>query len=185
MTVWILGYALIGALLMLLAMWAARPSTSKDFDAFLYAVRYPDGIPLSERFGEWVVMGLAGLLIISIWPLLLPWWFYERFKPSPPPARLDDRPRFHANTGNLVEPVTVESVEAGEIVHDPLHAAPAIPFGHLNATWEQFKAGIQADDELWSFDTRLAPAEEAWRTAKGYALRRGGAVVAEIVAEGG
>jgi hypothetical protein len=27
--------------------------------------------------------------------------------------------------------------------------------------WENFKAGIQPGDELWSFDARLAPAEGA------------------------
>lgn len=184
MTLWILGYILIGALLMLLARWTARPSASESFDSVLYKLHYPPGTFLKDRCEEWLIQGLAHLLLIAVWPVLLPWGIYERLNPTRPYV-LDDSPQFRANASNLTELVTVESVEARERIEDPLHAAPAMAFGHMNRTWEKFKTDIQSGDELWRFS---APADKAHGTClsvRGYAIRRDGEIVAEIVSDGG
>ena len=86
-----------------------------------------------------------------------------------------------------VEPVhlqawlTLEEIEAREMVDDPLGAVPHVPFGHLNAAWRTFLESRANGDELWSFTAQ-------WQTwllqpelRSGYALVRNGTPVAHIL----
>jgi len=51
----------------------------------------------------------------------------------------------------LQERMTVNEIEQREIVTDPLHAVPEIPFGHLNEAWRKFISHLTPNREIWSF----------------------------------
>lgn len=52
---------------------------------------------------------------------------------------------------DLSERVTISEIEANAIVSDPMGAVPAVPFGHMNWKWEEFKAGMEPYDAVWHF----------------------------------
>lgn len=97
-------------------------------------------------------------------------------KALPKKTEIAQEPGFAVVRGELQEKVTVQEVERRERVLDPLGAVPDLPFGHLNAAWQEFVEGIGPDDALWSFTSH-------WTTPWGRKeLRSGYAIVrAEIV----
>ena len=79
--------------------------------------------------------------------------------------------------------ISIEAIEAQEIVHDPLNAVPGLPFGHLYQSWRSFKArhpqacGFQPfeiEEEVRGCTRRLA----------GYALTKRRRVIDLFVCEG-
>lgn len=50
----------------------------------------------------------------------------------------------------LVCELPLGDIECWETVDDPLGAAPKLPFGHLNAAWNDFKAG-SGNGTFWKF----------------------------------
>jgi hypothetical protein len=89
------------------------------------------------------------------------------------PAPQEER-EFEVTRAHLHEPLTVPQIEAREAVADPLGAVPKLPFGHLNAAWKIFIAGVAADEDLWSF---TAPWQTPWGRKEiraGYVVVRGG-----------
>lgn len=89
-------------------------------------------------------------------------------------TRASDEAKFAVKRAHLQERLTVLQIEAREAVDDPLRAVPNLPFGHLNAAWKTFIAGIAAADELWSF---TANCETAWgrkEIRSGYVVVRSG-----------
>ena len=52
------------------------------------------------------------------------------------------------------EKVSLVDIEAREVVDDPLHAVPNLPFGHLHGVWKAFLTGLEPGSELWSFRSR-------------------------------
>jgi len=66
-------------------------------------------------------------------------------------------------------------VEIEETVHDPLAAAPELPFGHLNAAWRRFKDEIPGGAKLWSYSASWAGWKYGWDTE----TRRHGYVAVE------
>ena len=79
--------------------------------------------------------------------------------------------------------ISIEAIEAQEIVHDPLNAVPGLPFGHLYQSWRSFKArhpqacGFQPfeiEEEVRGCTRRLA----------GYALTKRRRVIDHFVCEG-
>jgi hypothetical protein len=57
-----------------------------------------------------------------------------------------------------------------------------VAFGHIHDEWIRFKARLLEGDELWYFRT----SDDTWQTAfprcglEGYAIVRGGSLIAEI-----
>jgi hypothetical protein len=119
------------------------------------------GVPPAPRFlGRltiWIILiGAAlGLVALSVlcWPFVLAsnvrnrrltYWNRDA-SPSAPfaPSRLELRER-----------LMIEQVESREGVHDPLGAAPDVPFGFLNPAWRQFVAERQPGDNLRRFESR-------------------------------
>ena len=50
--------------------------------------------------------------------------------------------------------LTVEQIEAREVVAGPLDAVLTLPLGHPNAAWRICIANSGANDEIWSFTAR-------------------------------
>lgn len=92
---------------------------------------------------------LAGVLVIVAWP----WAVYLKAKEllGPNKAEAFGATEFKLDSDHLEEQWTIEQVEAKETVVDPLHAAPAVPFGFLNPVWKAFLAKRKEGDELWSY----------------------------------
>ncbi|BDU55961.1 hypothetical protein [Limnohabitans sp. TEGF004] len=68
-----------------------------------------------------------------------------------------NEPIFEIQRKNLIEKLTVQEIEAREIVRDPLGAVPIVPFGHLNKGWRKFLDSTYKDFELWSFSAEWDP----------------------------
>jgi hypothetical protein len=197
MTYWALGYLLIGAAVSIpiLRMAHYDPRAGKplvDISGYLY----PDGKPLSLRVQEWMrdwlVPVFVFLTVMAAWPPLFSVAIYgrlkERHSPDTQPetevkgdTKEKNTENFRAHPGNLVALTTVGEVEAWERIVDPLGAVPPLPFGHLNKVWHSFKAAMQPGDELWSFASTRYETKHIWAGVRGYAIRRDGRVVAEIV----
>jgi hypothetical protein len=91
---------------------------------------------------------------------------------------------------HLRERLTRAGIEAHEFVLDPLGAAPAAPFGLLNAAWVSFVQAERPGDQWWSFDRfgRLPPHNDGRNGSRqgrmrGYAIVRRGRPVASFICE--
>jgi len=77
---------------------------------------------------------------------------------------------FRVATEDLIEQVSIESVEAQSFIRDPLGAVPSLPFGHLNHAWETFKEKALPNNELWSFKGGWVDEFEETYSLEGYVL---------------
>jgi hypothetical protein len=98
-------------------------------------------------------------------------------KDRPPPIRNEDPPPIADENPLpkhwLYERITVEQAEAE-------HMSGGVPFGGLNAKWQELKAAMRTGDELWSF---CSP-PESWRAhagRSGVALVRDRRIVGDLV----
>jgi hypothetical protein len=106
---------------------------------------------------------------VAIWPIFVWVMVYEKLFTVPLPAP----PEFKVTREHLRDVLSIESIETGARVIDPLGAVPDLPFGHLNPAWERLKTGMQPGDQISTF---IAPWEEfgiRWER-RGYAVVRGG-----------
>jgi hypothetical protein len=84
--------------------------------------------------------------------------------------------------------MSVDEIEAREAVTDPASHGRGVPFGYLLDNWRSFKEEMRPGDELWQFELsdRVSGGDETAgdrvATGGGYALLRGGEVVAEFLA---
>lgn len=158
---WFLLYLAVGALTtaVLLAKQArerGNPFTADEYDG---AARYL--LPI-----------LALLAAVVGWPVVI-WLGIKSAMPRGESTGADgwDFGEFMVTPSHLRSRVSIEAVEAQELVVDPLGAAPELPFGFLNDRWQAFLSTREAGDELWTFE---APYMRITRL--GYALVRGGVI---------
>jgi len=81
------------------------------------------------------------------------------------------REEFKPALADLTHRMTAEEIEVGAGVFDPLGYVPDRPFGHLNWTWEELKAGIGPKSEIWAFESTID-----YHDHHGYALVEQGVV---------
>lgn len=89
----------------------------------------------------------------------------------------DSRPRhaaFKVERIHLLERLSIQAVEAREVVHDPMGAVPRSPFGHLHPVWLAFKASLVPGDEIWSFDAVWPGGSGGVQKLSGYVRWRNG-----------
>lgn len=116
-------------------------------------VRRANMTPVQRFLDRFVVPTLVVLLIIVAWPLaiILAIKFYRNDKAPVLDLDLSAPKEFAVQREHLIEPLTLEDIEYREIVHDPLNAVPAEPFGHFYQAWERFREQIAPAEQLWSF----------------------------------
>ena len=123
---------------------------------------------LALKLRSMLTSTLAWAAVVLLSPLLLCLvfanWLRKRWG-----GRRREAAVFRVRRRHLRERLTVQEVEARERVEDPLHAAPALPFGHQNEVWRTLTATLEPGDELWSFDT-------PWRNSRGRQEIRAGYV---------
>jgi hypothetical protein len=83
---------------------------------------------------------------------------------------------FKLMPADLVERMSLADIAQREMVHDPLDAAPQVPFGHAHAAWQKFIDGLQPGDEIWRFSAQRALSWGPLEHRSGYAIKRQGQV---------
>ena len=129
--IWVFGYLILGALSGLFAL-----------------VRNYDDLRQKFAFGKLAFTAFAVVAIFVLWPLFVVPAIYE---PIVRRLRVRPKPAFKILRRELGQAVSIEAVEERERVEDPLGAVPALPFGHLNPAWMQFKAGLASGSQLSPF----------------------------------
>ena len=118
-----------------------------------------------------IVPVLAVIAMALLWPLA--WWMKcAELLNEHRMARQKEAEVFRVQAQHLLEKLTIEEIEARELVQDPLNAVPRQPFGHLNSVWSELKSRMQPGDELWSFTATWTGAFGWPQLRKGYAVRR-------------
>ena len=120
----------------------------------------PDREKLSYRILKNIVAPvLTATLVVAAWPVAA--YMNVRMMLKKKAASVVEKEReFAVEPQHLLERLTVQEIETREVVTDPLMAAPELPFGHLNAVWQEFLHGKADGDEVWSFSAR-------WQTTWG------------------
>jgi hypothetical protein len=123
---------------------------------------------------------LTVIAMVLFWPAA--WWMKcAEFLNERRLAREREEAIFKVKPQHLLERLTVDEIEARELVQDPLNAVPKVPFGHLIAVWTQVKSAMQPGDELWSFTATWPGEFGSPELRKGYVLWRRGKPMGHIL----
>lgn len=180
------GYITIGlvtAISMLLTSYRPKSEFAKAIDEALNGKR-----SWHYKLREAMVIPGTIVLIMLVWPIALWMLAADRLKNRALKEQKNPEEQFAAQQEFLKEKLTIEQIEARELYQDPLRVTPNLPFGHLNAAWEEFKLQLKSDDELWSFEIpksqpmglHALPSNAAMA---GYALIRNKKIAGEFVCE--
>lgn len=183
------GYLVVGGLVLMVIYVRHRLTTTKQSGWVNAALRASDPERRTLRYRimtDAVAPTLAALFIWALWPAALA--MAAKWKLDA--KREEDRSREERDArlsqpavekSELIERFSIEAIEAREIVKDPMNAAPALPFGHLGASWAVFRSKLMPQDEIWSFGSVRS---DQWGTQKhtaGYAAVRNGVIVAHFI----
>ena len=114
---------------------------------------------------------LTVIAMVLFWPVA--WWMRcAELLNERRVARQREEEIFKVKPQHLLERLTVDEIEAREMVQDPLNAVPKLAFGHLNGVWSQLKSAMQPGDELWSFTATSPGSFGSPELRKGYVLWR-------------
>lgn len=144
---------------------------------------------LKDQIKTYGMYFFAGLIILVAWPVFIAWVSYDKCKEYR--DMLERRkPKFFCTNEYLIRKIRAIEVEQDSLVIDPLGMAPSIPFGHLNATWCEFLAKIEASDEIWVYEIPKGSItgkdhNRATSLMKGYAHVRRKKIIGEFVRESG
>lgn len=121
---------------------------------------------------DFIAPTIAFALLVMFWPVALCYlgWNKLKVKPEANLAEYGADREFIVSNDHLIERLTLEAVEASELVLDPLEAVPKLPFGHLNAKWLEFVSKLAPGDEIWSFSAN-------WHNGWGESVRQGYALI--------
>ena len=162
-------YAVVGCieLAIILRMHEATLSEFKSFHEYL-------GWRRISEMNVWYPLGM--LFAIVFWPIFAGFMAQDilAFRRS----EAEHRRPFSVQMCDLGPEASMAEIEANEIVIDPLGAAPAIVFGHMNPGWTKFKMQFKKKDRLCSFYAVWK--EDQW---SGYACVRGKKIAAFFVAQ--
>jgi hypothetical protein len=123
---------------------------------------------------------LTVIAMVLFWPVA--WWMRcAELLNERRVARQREEEIFNVKPQYLLERLSVDQIEAREMVQDPLSAVPQLPFGHLNAVWSQVKSAMQPGDELWSFTATWPGSFGSPELRKGYVLWRGRKPVSHVL----
>ena len=171
---WYLG---VGAVVLAVVYGAHHLTKEKESDSLrelLEAVN-PDRKKLSYRILNNIVAPvLAAILVVAVWPVAIYMKVKEMLQKKESYVSPEER-EFAVEREHLLERLTVQEIERREVVTDPLKAAPDLPFGHLNAAWQEFLQGKPDGAELWSFSAQWQTTWGRKEPRCGYAVVQDGA----------
>jgi len=123
---------------------------------------------------------LTAIAMVLLWPGV-PWMKFRQWMRDREMARQQAAQVFKVRREYLLEKLSIEEIEAREIVQDPLHAVPAKPFGHLHEVWEGLRERRQPADELWSFSAQWHDRWGVPDLRTGYVVWRRGKPVGHVL----
>lgn len=183
---WLLLYLATGVVTLVIA-------TSSPLRAWLRQRREPDSLlsimesmdPRSHTLwyrirARVLAPVLTAIAMVLLWPGV-PWMKFREWMRDREMARFQAAQVFKVRGEYLLEELSIEEIEAREIVQDPLHAVPTEPFGHLHAVWAELIEKLKPRDELWSF---RAEWHDRWGVPDlrtGYVIWRRGRPVGHIL----
>ena len=183
-------YLVVGGLILLVIWVHHRLSTTRksSWVKAALAASDPQRRTLRYRFlADVAAPALASLFIWALWPIALVMvakWKREaqREERNLKEEREAVENQAAVEMSELLERISIEKIEACETVHDPLHAAPAVPFGHLGASWIAFRSKLTPEDEIWRYEAIRSGDWGCQEQTSGYAAVRGQEIVAHFVA---
>lgn len=150
---WYLGVGIAVGVLAYFDYQRTQQKPSDSLAELLDAVM-PEPKDLSYRIRKYMLAPAAAAITITLlWPVAVCMYLKDIFWKDKEPELKRGR-EFAVAHDHLQQQLSVQGVEAREIVNDPLGAVPNIPFGHLNPAWRTFLANHSDDDALWSFTAR-------------------------------
>ena len=118
---------------------------------------------------------LSAAAMVLLWPIgLLVQLQYKAEQRAR--ARREEADTFKLKATDLVERMSLADIAQREMVHDPLGAAPQVPFGHAHAAWQKFTEALQPGDEIWRFSAQRTLSWGPQEHRRGYAIQRNGQV---------
>ena len=172
------GWLGAGALTLVVVLGAHLMSAERKSESIqdILAAINPERRKLSYRvLNDVVAPALAGILIVIAWPIALFVKVKEWVRPDDKDKRRDQTEKqFSVDSSHLKERLSVQEIERREMVMDPLHAAPALPFGHLHRNWSALIEDLGTDCELWSLTAIWKAGWGANELREGYVLVREG-----------
>lgn len=175
---WYIGVGVIVLLIVYISHRLTVKIDEPDLHAILESIN-PDRDKWHYKLREIVLVPLfIAILGPLAWPIFIYWKAKEFFsKEISVETSVEEDQNLKVTRADLIDHHTVAEIESSERVTDPLGAVPALPFGHLNSAWNDFKSMAQATDEFWTFE---AIWERRWRSkqkCRGYAILRGDEVI--------
>lgn len=182
-------YLGVGGLILAVIYVHHRLTTTERSDWVNAALRASDPERHTLRYrilADAVAPTLAALFIWALWPIALAmaakWRLDARRderRSNEERAARENRPAVEKS--ELIERFSIEAIESKETIVDPMNAAPALPFGHLGASWVAFRSKLTPQDEIWSFSAVRSDEWGAHEQTAGYAAVRRGVIVAHFI----
>ena len=123
---------------------------------------------------------LSAVGVVLLWPFGLAMKLQDMAAQR---ARIkrEEADTFKLKATDLVERMSLADITQREMVHDPLGAAPQVPFGHAHADWQKFIDALQPGDEIWRFSAKRTLSWGLLEHRRGYAIKRQGQVGAYFI----
>ena len=118
---------------------------------------------------------LSAVGVVLLWPFGLAMKLQDMAAQR---ARIkrEEADTFKLKAADLVERMSLADIAQREMVHDPLGAAPQVPFGHANAAWKKFIEALQPGDEILRFSAQRTLSWGPLEHRRGYVIQRQGQV---------
>jgi hypothetical protein len=168
--VW-LAVGVVTLVIVLCAHLLARRRAPQPLPEWLYGTPHERKDLSCRVLNDVLAPVLGSLFIVIAWPVAV----YMKVKDLWQKKKDDERARgFMVKPADLRERLTLEQIEQREIVEDPLHAVPPLPFGHLHGAWRDFLTRRPEGSELWSFSAQWETAWGAKELREGYVAVQAG-----------
>ena len=145
-----------------------------------------DALHLKSKTRRYRILARLVAPVLSAVGVLLLWPFGLAMKLQDMAAqrariKREEADTFKLKATDLVERMSLADIAQREMVHDPLAAAPQVPFGHANAAWKKFIEALQPGDEIWRFSAQRTLSWGPQEHRRGYAIQRNGQVGAYFI----
>ena len=172
------AYLAVGVLVLLVLLIDNRRSDSARLagSSAIMDALHPERKMLRYR----ILSGLVTPVLTAVGVLLL-WPFGLAMKLQDMAKQRDHAKRKEAETfrlkpSDLLERMSLADIAQRELVHDPLGAAPQVPFGHAHAAWQKFIEALQPGYEIWCFNAQRTLSSGSQEYRRGYAIQRQGQI---------
>jgi hypothetical protein len=114
---------------------------------------------------------LSAVGVVLLWPFGLAMKLQDMAAQRARVKR-EEADTFKLKAADLEERMSLADIAQREMVHDPLGAAPQVPFGHAHAAWQKFTEALQPGDEIWRFSAQRTLSWGPQEHRRGYAIQR-------------